>query len=70
MSLTVESARASLPALCYEPRAPPPPRRYPPGEGSALRPRLPFRALTPMRSRDNMLAVAEGIEAMCGEAAC
>lgn len=37
---------------------------YPLGEDIALSLGLLFRALAPMRSRDNMRAVAEGIEAM------
>ena len=39
-------------------------RRYPLMEDTALTLGLLFRALAPMRSRDNMRAVAEGIEAM------
>ena len=39
-------------------------RRYLLGEDTALTLGLLFRALAPMRSRDNMRAVAEGIEAM------
>ena len=39
-------------------------RGYPLGEDQALTLGLLFRALAPMRSRDNMRAVAEGIEAM------
>jgi hypothetical protein len=39
------------------------------GEDDALRLGLLFRALAPMRSRDNVRAVAEGIEAMGREEA-
>ena len=39
-------------------------RGYPLGEDLALTLGLLFRTLAPMRSRDNMRAVAEGIEAM------
>ena len=39
-------------------------RGYPLGEDTALTLGLLFRALAPMRSRDNMRAVAEGIEKM------
>ncbi len=45
------------------------PRGYPLDEGLALWLGLLFRALAPMRSRDNMRAVAEGIEAMAREEA-
>ena len=45
-------------------------QRYALPEDAALTLGLLFRALAPMRSRDNMRAVAEGIEAMeCEEAA-
>jgi hypothetical protein len=37
------------------------------GEADALRLRLLFRTLAPMRSRDNVRAVAEGIETMGGK---
>ena len=39
-------------------------RTYAVGEDPALTLGLLFRALAPMRSRDNMRAVAQGIEAM------
>ena len=45
------------------------PRRYPLDEDLALWLGLLFRALAPMRNRDNMRAVAEGIEAMAREEA-
>ena len=45
-------------------RAGPQPRGYPLAEDLALTLGLLFRALAPMRSRDRMRAVAEGIEAM------
>ena len=44
-------------------------RRYPVGEELALTLGLLFRALAPMRSREAMRAVAEGIEAMGREEA-
>ena len=44
-------------------------RRYPVGEELALTLGLLFRALAPMRSRDAMRAVTEGIEAMGREEA-
>ncbi len=40
------------------------PRTYPLSEDAALSIGLLFRCLAPMRNRDRMLAVAEGIEAM------
>ncbi len=42
---------------------------HPMGEADALRLGLLFRTLAPMRSRDNVRAVAEGIEAMGREEA-
>ena len=45
-------------------RAGPQPRGYPLAEDLALTLGLLFRVLAPMRSRDRMRAVAEGIEAM------
>jgi hypothetical protein len=42
---------------------------HPVGEDDALRLGLLFRALAPMRSRDNVRAVADGIEAMGQEEA-
>ena len=44
-------------------------RRYPVGEELALTLGLLFRALAPMRNRDGMRAVTEGIEAMGREEA-